>query len=221
MPTTRSRPGPHRLVRLRRVLVCGLMVACESRRLTAPQDSGRQEGGSGMPDVALFGHDVGGHADASDPGQGGMDGRNSEDLRPCRENADCQEPGIILCVPPGGSAGCGVCFGDRFDRCTSDDECQAGGKDMICDVVDPCCDRNAKGCVPGCVDATGCSEGEACTAHRCVPLSCQTDANCPTNFECSQGRCRRKSCTTDASCIGYCVEGSCYSTLGTCRMPNL
>lgn len=49
-----------------------------------------------------------------------------------------------------------------------------------------------------------------------VHSSCQSDVDCPTDFECAGGSCGRKGCAADANCSGYCVNGLCYSTPGTC-----
>ena len=133
----------------------------------------------------------------------------------CRGDADCSDI-HDTCVQPGGVGPCGLCL-VVASPCTSDSDCQADPSVFICDVPVGCfCPPGAKTCIPGCTDASGCNAGEACTAHRCVPASCQSDADCPTDFGCAGGGCGRKGCTTDADCSGYCVTGACYSTPGTC-----
>jgi hypothetical protein len=50
------------------------------------------------------------------------------------------------------------------------------------------------------------------------------DTECPSTFECRVGHvagfCRRRVCTDDVECgDGFCVEGTCYESLGVCRGP--
>jgi len=221
MSPPRSQTASRALTRTPGVLLCLLLAACGSKSLKVLPDSGGHQGGGGMFDVARSsgGHSQGG---TTGQGQGGMTGQDSTSTRPqCRESADCTQTPYLDCIPPGGSLGCGVCFGDPIPPCTSDSECQTDGRVMICDVADPCCSLDAKGCIPGCMDGAGCSAGEACVAHRCVPISCQSDADCPPDFGCTGGRCLRKNCSTDVTCSGACVNGSCYSAPGTCEMLNV
>ena len=135
----------------------------------------------------------------------------------CRGNADCDVRQGATCVQPGGAPPCGICL-LVASPCMSDSDCQADGGTLICEVprVGCFCPPDAKICVPGCMDTSGCKAGEACTAYHCVPAPCQDDGDCPTDFGCAGGSCGREACTTDASCSGYCVNGQCYSTPGTC-----
>ena len=129
---------------------------------------------------------------------------------------DCDVQEQSTCVPPGGPAPCAAACPPT--ECASDSDCQADGPSFICEGAWQCgeCAAGVKICIPGCVDASGCNAGEVCTAHRCVPASCQSDVDCPTDFACAGGSCGRKTRTTDANCSGYCVEGLCYSAPGTC-----
>ncbi|HET7544229.1 MAG TPA: hypothetical protein VFK05_30370 [Polyangiaceae bacterium] len=72
-------------------------------------------------------------------------------------------------------------------------------------------------CVSQCTANAQCGEAMECSsAQRCQPLSCQSDADCPTNRACTNGYCSRRACTSDAVCQGACVNGGCYDSLGRC-----
>jgi hypothetical protein len=154
--------------------------------------------------------------------QGGTSGQGPLGTCPlgadqCRGNADCdyRHPS---CVAPGAGPACSWCF-QVTAPCASDSDCQGDGGELICDVAECTCLPPAMSCMRGCADSSSCRPGQTCTAHHCVPISCQGDADCPTDFECSNGTCERKPCTTDAICGGYCVNGACYSAPGTCQSP--
>ena len=136
----------------------------------------------------------------------------------CDEQADC--PQVTVCAPPGTPFGCGSC-NNQEGTCTDDAECKAQGATQICELIPCTCDNN-KACAQGCVDDTTCAEGETCdlAANRCRATTCDDPADCPANFDCVNQRCTRASCTDHAECVGFCVEGSCYSSLGECRPPS-
>ena len=189
--------------------LCALVGTCGRSSVDLRPDSAEQGGSGGTTTVQC---------------QGGMGGEGPVGTCPlganqCRGNADCDylHPS---CVPPDAGPPCSFCL-EPTVPCTTDSECQGDGGELICDVVLCPCSPGAKGCIPGCADASGCHSGKACAAHHCVPMSCQGDADCPTDFGCNNRICERKTCTTDAICSGYCVNGSCYSTLGTCQGPVL
>jgi hypothetical protein len=224
-----------------RILVSGLLVAgsCGGNGLrTMKHDAGATGGSGGVIAAGGSGPDagIGGSGGATSAGgmigSGGAPGGTSSSggasstqgstgghtlgTNQCRGNGDCDIRQGATCVQPGGTGPCGVCR-TVTSPCTSDSECQADAASLICDVPVGCfCPPGAKTCLPGCMDASGCKAGEVCTAHRCVPASCQSDADCPTDFGCTGGSCGRRTCTTDADCSGYCVNGRCYSAPGTC-----
>jgi hypothetical protein len=136
----------------------------------------------------------------------------------CGEQADCSD--VTACVPPGTELACGSC-NNQENSCADDAECKAQRPTAICEPIPCSCDGN-KACGDGCVDDTTCAEGETCdlAANRCRATTCDDIADCPANFDCVDQRCTRAICTEDAECVGYCVEGSCFSSLGECRPPS-
>ena len=143
----------------------------------------------------------------------------------CTENSDC----------PSALPNCGTVtaeFSNAFRMCT------ACATDSDCPSERPYCEGNygitacvacrttadcASGvcnggvCAPQCTANTQCGEAMECTAEqRCRPLSCLSDADCPTNRACTNGHCSRRACTSDAMCEGACVNGGCYDSLGRC-----
>jgi len=135
-----------------------------------------------------------------------------------RSSTDCT--GGQLCVTPGGSAGCGVC---TVSDCTTDANCSPG---LVCEPTPCACDGSGHTCTSGCQSPTDCREGQTCSNHHCVPLTCTSTAQCPKYFECvapqgSNGtQCARIACIGDGDCGGgYCIDGECYATLGICEYP--
>ncbi len=114
-----------------------------------------------------------------------------------------------VCMPPGGQ-GCGTC---APPSCTADADCGAGS---ICGSA-PC------GCGPICVPdctQTGCDQGQVCAGNgHCQALSCNTASDCPGFFDCNAGTCVRRGCGFDFGCGagGFCVQGQCYDSQGTCQ----
>jgi hypothetical protein len=189
------------------ITLCTLVPACGRTGVKPLPDSAEQGGSGGTTTVQC---------------QGGTGGQGPFGTCPlganqCRGNADCdyRHPS---CVSPAAGPACSICL-DPTVPCTTDGECQGDGGELICEVVACPCSPGARGCIPGCADASECHPGQACAAYHCVSISCQSDADCPTDFECNNGTCERKTCTTDAICSGYCVNGWCYSTPGTCQSP--
>ena len=138
----------------------------------------------------------------------------------CHDQSECS--GGQECLAPGASAGCGIC--KQGDGCTSDGDCAPG---EICGF-DPCvCTGNGMSCGPGC-SQTGCPDGQVCNqTDHCADIPCSDTSQCPTFFTCifppgpGNPHCQRMGCGHDADCGagGYCVQGQCYSTLGTCTFP--
>jgi hypothetical protein len=127
------------------------------------------------------------------------------------------------CLAPGEFGGCGYCQPFEGD-CERDSDCEDGS---ICTPVKPeaCPCNEVRVCQPGCLTAADCELGEECTdAGRCRPQRCPP-ASCPPLFSCRpiEGRgngCVRQFCAQDLHCDqGFCVNGACYDTLGTCALP--
>jgi len=73
-------------------------------------------------------------------------------------------------------------------------------------------------CVPGCENDGPCGPNRLCNlqTERCEPQPCLGDSDCSPQSTCEEA-CTAKSCTSDAGCPGgYCVDGSCYETPGSC-----
>jgi len=166
-------------------------------------------GDNGVPPV-----DVPDAADDAQPdaGNGLADGQ-------CRGPDDCANQ-LGLCLSPGTSPGCGICF-DVETECADDAACSPGSSGNICAPVSCAC-APAFVCSPGCT-TTGCGEGEVCddSSERCLGAPCNGDDACPSSFSCTDSTCVRTICDgDDAPCRGgYCVSGQCYEMPGTCALP--
>jgi hypothetical protein len=130
---------------------------------------------------------------------------------PCRTSSDCSVATGNYClgpVPPSCSCGNG--------SCTSDLQCAPDGGNRICQSF--CGGACIQMCVPGCTDAS-CGEGTRCgVSHRCESKPCAGASDCPAQFDCVQSYCERRSCQQDGQCPGgYCVTGTCSSTIGVCQ----
>ncbi|HET9931031.1 MAG TPA: hypothetical protein VFQ35_10100 [Polyangiaceae bacterium] len=122
----------------------------------------------------------------------------------CQANSDCpaEHP---FCVSPGpGSArhcmdcvytsDCsrGTCAQNRCVECTPATDC-----------VDP---------VLKCSDRTG----------RCDKIPCSLDGDCPSGSKCNAGACERTHCSLDPDCgPGYCINGACYGSPGSCATQRV
>lgn len=144
----------------------------------------------------------------------------------CHTDVECS---ATSCVGPGESAGCGAC-NPAPSECTTDAECQAPaganagvGQVAICEPITCSC-GGARHCVPGCFGPETCGVGQTCDVPtgRCQPMGCSTAdpvAPCPPDFDCIADACARRACTSDFDCDGFCVEGTCQSSLGQCLAP--
>ena len=145
---------------------------------------------------------------------------------PCSSQDDCGPPGgmFLMCLAPGESSGCGICQMGPGD-CSTDADCVRDGGStggtMICDSAPSsyCYCYGAMICVVGCRTNADCSSGQACNpSHSCQNTCVAGDGKCPANFSCgASGFCQQNSCTSDSECSGFCVNGWCHQTLGTCE----
>jgi hypothetical protein len=138
----------------------------------------------------------------------------------CRGDTECGM--ASSCATPGAPTGCGTCSIDP-GTCNADPDCPSGS---ICEPFNCSC-NGAKNCVAGCTSDASCSNGDSCnlSTHRCGPRPCGPALACPQALLCgAAGTCIRRSCSSDTDCapLGgtYCVEGQCFSDLGTCRGPS-
>ncbi len=138
----------------------------------------------------------------------------------CHDGNDC--PNGEMCLSPGQSMPCGMCF-EPENTCASDPDCPEGA---VCELVSGGCTcYAATQCVPACnaPASLACEVGFTCAASgHCVPTPCTADADCPELFACGagEGTCARKACTADDQCgWGRCVQGLCYGELGSCIFP--
>jgi hypothetical protein len=121
----------------------------------------------------------------------------------CMGNYACGTEAQSVCGDP-----------DPFNlpHCQSDSECQGGGPGYCYG-----CETGVSICKATCTDDTTCNAWESCTAGRCTPLACTSDASCPANFACSAAKtCARMSCESDADCAGSCVLHACQAEPGYC-----
>jgi hypothetical protein len=110
------------------------------------------------------------------------------------------------CISTGAGAPSGVRLG-HCAQCSATADCKTG-----------ICSDNA--CVAECGSTAPCTEFAQCgAAARCVPKPCTTVSDCPAHARCTAGTCARITCSTNGDCSGgYCVQGACYSELGTCAV---
>jgi len=141
---------------------------------------------------------------------------------PCRATAECEQP-ELLCLEPGGFAGCVECRLEN-DHCAADPDCAAAGAGMVCEqssMLGPdCFCRPTRRCIPGCTSDAECSAGQRCSPNaHCQAVTCAADHDCAKYFDCQlfSGHCVRRSCGADSDCpTGFCVENGCHGALGTC-----
>jgi hypothetical protein len=137
----------------------------------------------------------------------------------CRAMSDCKDSTFTeVCLQPGAFLCGGPCDPMPPPTCAGDADCAAEGAAAIC-TVPPCACPKQPTCTQGCASDATCGAGETCgPTHRCAPTACVSASDCPVNFACAEAACHRIVCTDDAPCNGYCVDGLCFDTPGTCSM---
>jgi hypothetical protein len=138
----------------------------------------------------------------------------------CHNHHECENG--ARCLAPGEFRGCGICQPFE-DECERDGDC---GGELICAAAqDEDCPCNpVMICQPGCGGGSTCGTGERCADGHCVPQRCGPEL-CPRHFRCQPVEgfgdgCVRQPCLTEDTCDGgFCVNGACYPTLGTCALP--
>jgi hypothetical protein len=145
---------------------------------------------------------------------------------PCSSQGDCgMSSGMyLMCRAPGESMGCGACRMGTGD-CSTDSDCVGDGGStagtLICAPAprSDCYCNGATFCAPGCRTNAHCGPGQACNpSHSCQNTCVAGDGTCPVNYSCGAGGfCQQNSCTSDSECSGFCVNGLCYQTRGTCE----
>jgi hypothetical protein len=128
----------------------------------------------------------------------------------CHTAADC--PPYNNCLGPISDES--ICI--AVEGCTNNSQCDDG---TICSTgsgPQPSGGGGGKGCRPPCQSAEDCNYWESCQSDgTCKALPC---AQCPAYLSCTQGACAAKACESDSDCPGaYCVDQTCFATLGTCE----
>ena len=131
-----------------------------------------------------------------------------------------------MCLAPGQTMPCGMCFKVDGGGCTADKECSPPA--TVCKPQKCACGGEST-CQPGCKVAADCAEGFFCApTGKCVEDVCLVvdppgkDKSCKPNFVCknpSNPHCFRKTCTQSSECQGHCVGGLCYAEPGACIFP--
>lgn len=199
------------------------VVAGSAAGFGCSSTSGGKDGGGGAAGTGSGGSAGGGAGAGHDGGSSDAhlahDGAGTSN-GPCWSASDCTSG--AFCAIPGQQLCGGACIGVTHP-CSADTDCASGdaGAPSICDPV-PCSCPAGKACRPGCGGDGDCGPESSCAGdHRCAPRACTAaSGSCPTDFICgSTGTCGRKGCTLDTECSNACVEGACYGTPGTCRLP--
>jgi hypothetical protein len=105
-----------------------------------------------------------------------------------------------------------LCLG--ASSCSSDSDCPES--DTVCSTgAGAQAADGGPSCRPPCMSNQDCNYWEACQPDgKCQALSCD---QCPSYLSCTAGACGPKACDEDSDCPGaYCVDSTCYATLGTC-----
>jgi hypothetical protein len=126
---------------------------------------------------------------------------------------DCPDSPPLPAVCYGPISPASICV--EMAGCTSNEDC-VNYKGTVCSTgAGAQAADGGPSCRPPCTSNDDCNYWESCqTDGICQPLPCET---CPSYLSCTGGKCGPKSCTTDADCPGaYCVDDTCFATLGTC-----
>jgi hypothetical protein len=145
----------------------------------------------------------------------------------CRTYADCNAfGGLAFCAGPINDATlCALTPAcSATNECRNDEVCSTGeGEQAVGEDAGPDCRFIVAGicfdspvCRPQCQSLADCNYWEACQPDgTCRPLSCD---QCPSYLSCNDDECGPKSCENDSDCPGaYCVDKTCFATLGTCN----
>lgn len=132
----------------------------------------------------------------------------------CRSATDCPSTPYVSAICSGPISPASLCA--RFPSCSSDSDCSRDGD--VCSTGPGAQAEGGDGgpaCRPPCTSNDDCNYWEACQPDgKCQALSCD---QCPSYLACTQGACGPKACGQDSECLGgYCVDGTCFATLGTC-----
>ena len=172
------------------------LTACGAK--VASSDSGHD---AATPDAHAT-HDA---AASKDTGTGLPDGA-------CRLASDCPDM-TSFCGGPVTAAS--LCLAEEpcgiFDGgiCPQGEVCSTGSGAQTED--------GGLACRPPCGSNDDCNYWEACDTSTglCGPLSCD---KCPSYLSCTTGSCAPKACNTDSQCPGgFCVDNTCFATLGSCE----
>lgn len=168
------------------------------------------------------------------PGQSACSGSFGDQIPPCSSDADCKNQGIGT-----------VCQARNNEPKYCSSPCDADGgcdSSLACDVATGHCQPRScettacpadTWCTPAkvcayqrCNEQRPCGEGFSCTtSFVCEPTPCTGAATgeCPSTYACDPNTkaCQRKTCACDGECGsgGFCVEGSCHTSLGRCQGP--
>lgn len=148
----------------------------------------------------------------------------------------CPSVGLrYLCTTDGDCNAGGTCV-STISGCPQCETRQCEDPPPLCNLSPDSCGSEARcqtdgTCVPlSCTAGFSCPSGTRCSAgsaradgHGCELLPCNEGFPCPENFRCTEPGdrfshgCTAMPCRLDADCdCGYCVGGSCASSLGIC-----
>lgn len=135
----------------------------------------------------------------------------------CRDDADCAD-GRSCWAPDACNVGD---YEDPPDECVPGEPC---GDGWVCALVPETCGVGPhQVCVEPC-PARACADDERCdeVTGLCGAWMCTDGYSCPPYTHCdpsgdARSGCVRDVCADDADCAGgFCVDGTCHATPGTC-----
>jgi hypothetical protein len=154
----------------------------------------------------------GGEPDSGTSDAGGEQDGGTSTTPGCRSAEDCPASSLSgICSGPISPAS--LCA--REPACSGDSDCTDGD---VCSTGPGAQAAGGGGgptCRPACASNDDCNYWEACQPDgKCQPLSCD---QCPSYLTCTEGACGPKACAQDSECPGaYCVDNTCFASLGTC-----